>query len=34
VFSDFAADLMRRYGELVQRWLQDGAPPVSVLPIR
>ncbi len=35
VFSDFAADLMRRYSEVVQRWLKAGAEPSgSMLPIR
>ncbi len=35
VFSDFAADLMRRYSDEVQRWIKAGAEPSgSMLPIR
>ncbi len=35
VFSDFASDLMRRYSDVVQRWLKAGAEPSgSMLPTR
>jgi LysR family transcriptional regulator, regulator for bpeEF and oprC len=35
VFSDFAADLMRRYSDVVHRWLEAGAEPSgSILAIR
>ena len=35
VFSDFAADLMRRYSEVVHRWLEAGGEASgSILPIR
>jgi LysR family transcriptional regulator for bpeEF and oprC len=35
VFSDFAADLLRRWSEIVRTWIKPGAePPGTLLPIR